>query len=177
MKECPVCYKTLGSNKKDEVALECGHSFCLNCSKQWLFKERAMGTCPMCRKPTEYFDRPTRSRDKLDIFLKNVYIKIALYKLRWNRQGCQACILLSLSWALEDQILNKKEKWYRPSMRLALKGLRPILDWVQENSSHIGSKDNKLLEGAENCEAHRGKEDCQRVMRELLEFERSMALL
>uniref|UniRef100_A0A6C0K2N8 RING-type domain-containing protein n=1 Tax=viral metagenome TaxID=1070528 RepID=A0A6C0K2N8_9ZZZZ len=177
--ECPVCYKNVGNKK--EVNLECGHRFCLDCSTRWLLKDGGTATCPMCREPTEYFDRRTRSQDGMDIYLKNVYIKMELFRMRWYSQKglhkCHACILMSVTWTLESLVLKKKEKWYRPSMRRALHGLREMMIWVEHNLDRIDTqKAEDRLAGTENCEEHRGREDCKRIMRDLLVMERSLVL-
>lgn len=44
--ECPVCYCSTAS-----CHLYCGHSFCLDCIKNWYTKCPDDTTCPMCRDP------------------------------------------------------------------------------------------------------------------------------
>jgi len=135
----------------------------------------------MCREPTKYFDRCTRSKDGVDNFLKNVYIKIELHRLRWYSQEglhkCHACILMSMTWTIENQILRKKDRWYRPSMRQSLQGLHELFVWIEQNLDRIDTKkpEDKLT-GTEDCQEHRGKEDCKRIMKEVLELERSLVL-
>ncbi len=43
--ECPVCYCSQANCK-----LVCGHSFCMQCIKNWYTKCPETASCPMCRK-------------------------------------------------------------------------------------------------------------------------------
>lgn len=42
--ECPVCF-----SNKTNCTLTCGHSFCMDCVKNWWMKSNECN-CPMCRK-------------------------------------------------------------------------------------------------------------------------------
>lgn len=53
--ECPVCYSADATLK-----INCGHSFCRSCMKQWLesSKEEGRPGCPMCRTPVLFRGLP-----------------------------------------------------------------------------------------------------------------------
>ena len=49
--ECPICYETVFKTKR--IILPCGHTFCCECTIEWLNtcnEESKNMTCPMCRK-------------------------------------------------------------------------------------------------------------------------------
>jgi hypothetical protein len=83
-----------------------------------------------------------------------------------------------MTWTVVDNlILRKRDKWYRPSMRQALQGLHEFFVWIEQNLDRIDTKEpERKLTGTEDCQEHRGRDDCKRIMREVLEFKRSMVL-
>lgn len=46
--QCPICTDKI----KDIIELECSHSFCRECIREW-FKQKH--TCPVCRAPSHKF--------------------------------------------------------------------------------------------------------------------------
>ena len=67
--ECPVCYETKGCEK-----LNCGHSVCHSCSKEWFSKKT---TCPMCRavvkRATNWWGgHPARRNNPINMLLSDM---------------------------------------------------------------------------------------------------------
>lgn len=56
--ECPICLQLL----KDPVTIGCGHSFCMNCIKEFwdVNDQKGVYSCPQCRQT--YTPRPTLNR-------------------------------------------------------------------------------------------------------------------
>jgi hypothetical protein len=67
--ECPVCYKVIHKSAANTVVLKCSHAFCDKCACDWIIHKK---TCPICRTPSDHFDRHTRSKERADKILTDV---------------------------------------------------------------------------------------------------------
>lgn len=58
--KCIICFNKF----KDETKLNCGHSFCAKCIKEWYYNNH---TCPICRQPfqkNEIYDNIQRMKTR-----------------------------------------------------------------------------------------------------------------
>lgn len=137
--ECPICYKNL---TKNSIRLECKHNFCFECAFQWITKHT---TCPLCRKEVEYFDRSTRSQSKSKDLFED-FICILAISLEWfdTIPHSENTELIAYSKILEKFVLQEKNLWYRPHMRVQLHRLdKMIFHFIERMDSFPKTKVNK----------------------------------
>lgn len=113
-RECPICFKTISSSTR--VILECGHRFCHPCAHRWILKEMRL-TCPLCRRETNYFFRPTRTQRKALATLTDICTGFMSHGIRQDDLSGDTTLSISqFSDMLQKHVVSKRDEWRRPEM-------------------------------------------------------------
>ena len=106
---CPICWKSLSSRQK--VELECSHALCSSCAREWIFRQQR--TCPLCRKPSLYYDRPLRSRKRRFAVHLRFLMFTSQVGYRFLLDGNSKTFIDELTNAFDKMVLREKALWYR----------------------------------------------------------------
>lgn len=129
-KECPVCYRT--THARCRVRLECAHTLCHPCARQWILRQP---TCPLCRCPTHFFSRRTRSMQHCVPVMRRFAHAVAvlcmvLGPIDTASDGQKlAHGLLAIA---DRMVCARAHVWYRPHMQQSLQTMHRLLMMIKE---------------------------------------------
>lgn len=121
--ECPVCLNKKGS--KYMFNLECNHKLCIPCSIQWLATVKHQMTCPLCRNPTEIFEKHTRSNKESHILCIDAIHTYRIYIEIYNSQIPMHVFTNYITYFF----IKHKHLWFRPRPMT-----RPFLNLIKQTS-------------------------------------------
>jgi len=136
--ECPICYSTFSRNC---IQLECKHKFCAKCSIKWIAIEK---TCPLCRTPTNYLSRPTRSfykaQDTISEFKSFLTTYLSIVETFYPEPNPSMELECMISM-IQSFILKRKHLWYRPDMQSVIKSIQKEFEPILSNHHLLSQLD------------------------------------
>lgn len=141
--QCPICFESSSCAK--QIRLECAHCLCRDCAQTWLPKHLS---CPLCRRTSERYNKPTRSQTRSRQLLESLH---HFHEMIYDEVGCTFgyCFwndMLLFGDYVQVFFLTHKDLWYRPEMMVEVKEFvtmvrekRVILErlwWAQFEETH-----------------------------------------
>lgn len=128
--ECPVCY--CSKSATCVAKLECGHALCLSCARKWLVGN-TMPDCPLCRAPTKFFSRRTRSQSRRPE--ATFHLQIMIHSLSVWADADPTMYAHGLVCLCECIIVGNTAVWYRPDMQFLIAHVQRVLELILRKSA------------------------------------------